>query len=326
MENRRRLESIQETSQVDPFAETQPAFPKNDLSDYQPIRVTPGPAVIPSTRKGKVRSRWGCILLLPLVFVLILLAAYLFIPARTNVILLGIDDRSPGAAVGRSDTMILVTFQPVRRYLGMLSIPRDLWVQVPGYGENRINTAHFFAEAQQSGSGPQAVKNAIGVNFNVAVQYFVRIRFDNFLAIIDAMGGVVIDLPEPISGYPAGSHSMNSEQALAFIRDRSGADDFSRMRKAQILLRSLAINTISPGNIQHWPEMARIGFSALETDIPVYLWPKLGFNLLVVGVDGIDSRIITREMVQPFVTNQGAQVLEPRWELIQPMILEMFGR
>jgi LCP family protein required for cell wall assembly len=207
----------------------------------------------------------------------------------------------------------------------MLSIPRDLWVQIPGYGENRINTAHFFAEAQQAGSGPQAVKTVIQVNFGVDVQHFVRVRFDNFLEIIDTMGGVDVNLPEGMSGYPAGTHHLDSEQALAFVRDRSGTDDFSRLVKGQILLRALVTSAFSPGNIPHWPGMAWIGFNAVETDIPIYLWPKMGLTLLLVGTDGIDGRVITRDMVSPFVTNEGAQVLEPRWELIQPLIQEMFA-
>jgi polyisoprenyl-teichoic acid--peptidoglycan teichoic acid transferase len=321
----------------DPFAETQPTYPQHltqpedDLANYQPIPVG---QILPSrpshnraSRLGKGCLGRGCWLVLPLALLaLVALVAYLLIPPRTNVLILGVDDRLPGGALGRSDTMILVTFQPAKRYIGMLSIPRDLWVQVPGIGPERINTAHFYAEAQQAGSGPQAAMEAVQSNFGVDVHYYVRARFDNFMEIVDVLGGVDVFLPEAMSGYPAGVNRLDAEQALAFVRDRSGSDDFSRMGRAQILLRSLMVTALSPVSIPKWPQMALVGLNAVETDIPIYLWPKYAITLLLVGMEGIDGRTITREMVFPFTTSGGAQVLEPRWDLINPVLLEMFGQ
>ena len=86
------------------------------------------------------------------------LAVYFFFPLRSNVLPLGADRTEGSEAYGRTDTMILSTIVPLKPYVGMLSIPRDLWVPIPGHGENRINTAHFFAELKEEkpGSGPQA--------------------------------------------------------------------------------------------------------------------------------------------------------------------------
>lgn len=310
----------------DPLAETQPTIPHDILSDYQAVGIPrEKQSRFPGWKLYTVRS-CGCLNAWLLLLVLIVLSVYLFLPLCTNVLILGIDDRTVGSAVGRSDTNILTTFQPYKRYIGLLSIPRDLWVQVPGYGENRINTAHFFAEAQQPGTGPQAAKEVVQTNFGVDVDYYIQVRFDNFKEIIDTLGGIQISLSEPMSGYPVGTHLLNSDQALAFVRDRVGSDDFSRMGRGQIFLRSLVKTALAPQNILHWPELCRVGFSAVKTDIPFYLWPKLGITTLFVGLDGIDSRIITREMVNPFVTSEGAQVLEPRWDIINPVLMEMFGQ
>jgi len=309
---------------VDPLADTQPTGISDSLSDYQPVRIgVPGRAKVERKRK---HPRFGCGCWWAVFLVLILSAAYLLIPLRTNIILMGIDDRLPGSAVGRSDTLLLFTLQPYRRYIGMLSIPRDLWVQIPGYGENRINTAHFFAEAAQQGSGPAAVKGAIDANFGVKVHYYLRVRFDNFKQLIDTMGGVEIRLSEPLSGYGAGTHLLNGEQALAFGRDRSGGDDFFRMRNAQILMRSMISTALSPRIVTHWPQMVRVTVDTIETDIPVLLWPKFGITFLLAGQEGITMRLLDREMVRPFQTADGAQVLAPRWEAIQPLISEMFGK
>ena len=207
----------------------------------------------------------------------------------------------------------------------MLSIPRDLWVTIPGVGENRINTAHFFAEAAQPGSGPQAVKDVIKLNFGVDVNYYVRARFDSFKEIITILGGVQINLPDPMGGYDAGTHVLDADQALAFVRDRtSGGDDFARMRQTQALVNGLIRTALIPANILKWPLMVNKAILALDTDLPFYLWPRLVAASFLAN--GIDGRVITREMVKPFTTNQGAQVLGPNWDLINPVLLEMFGQ
>src|SRR5512143_2909425 len=99
--------------------------------------------------------------------ILIGLGAYFLAPLRTNVLIMGIDRPPEGTAISRTDTLILMTVAPLKPYVGMLSIPRDLWVKIPGVGENRINTAHFFAEAQQKGAGPAAAMQTIRQNFGV---------------------------------------------------------------------------------------------------------------------------------------------------------------
>lgn len=314
-----------------PDAETQPAIPlvqpkpANDpLSDFQPIRRSPPPVTAQPGKKTSPRRGPGC--WLPLLLLVAVLATYFIFPIRTNIVLLGIDARQPGETLGRSDTMILLTLKPVGRYTGMLSIPRDLWVSIPGVGENRINTAHFFAEAAQNGSGPEAVKAVIQANFGVEVHYFVRARFDNFIQMIDMLGGVRITLDEKFGDYPAGTHLLDSAQALAFVRDRTtGGDDFGRMHQAQILVRGLIETALLPANISKWPEMSNMLSSTVETDIPVYLWPRLAAAVLFSMQDGFDGRVIGRDLVTPFTTAEGAQVLGPRWELIQPVVQEMFG-
>jgi LCP family protein required for cell wall assembly len=207
----------------------------------------------------------------------------------------------------------------------MLSIPRDLWVTVPGYGENRINTAHFFAEADQPGSGPEAAIETVEVNFKVPIHYYIRIRFQGLEKAIDTLGGVEVDLPSPMSGYSAGRHLMNGEQALAFVRDRQGSDDFSRMARGQLFLRSLMVKMVNPQTWIDLPAMLTALSDFIDTDIPFWLWPRLGLALLRSGPDGIESVVIDREMVNPFTTPGGAAVLGPNWEAINPVVGEMFA-
>ena len=144
----------------------------------QEVYRRPSPPPPPRRR----RRSFGCCggILAALLLVVLLAAAYLFFPFNTRMLLLGVDRAEDGSYTGRTDTIILVQVNPLRPDVRMLSIPRDLWVPIPGVGENRINTAHFFAEANQPGSGPQAVLDVIETNFGVRVGYYARVRFDGF--------------------------------------------------------------------------------------------------------------------------------------------------
>ena len=208
----------------------------------------------------------------------------------------------------------------------MLSIPRDLWVEIPGIGQNRINTAHFFAEAAVPGSGPKAALQAVKDNFGIDVGYYFRVKFNGFEDVIDAMGGVDLVLAEPTAGYPAGTHHLNGNKALAFARNRTGTDDFFRMAQGQLVIKSVFSQLLSPLKWFRLPAVLVAAARSIDTNVPVWLWPRLGFTLLRVGPSRIDSRSISREMVTPTITNQGADVLLPNWERINPVLLEMFGQ
>jgi polyisoprenyl-teichoic acid--peptidoglycan teichoic acid transferase len=266
----------------------------------------------------------GCLLVL-LISVILFGVAYLIFPSRERVLLLGIDRAPDGTAVSRSDTIILLQVNPLKPDVKMLSIPRDLWVPIPGVGENRINTAHFFAEAAEPGSGPQAVIETVALNFGIRPTYYARIQFDGFKDVIDAMGGLDLTLSQPQGGLEAGKHHLTGEQALAFARDRKGTDDFFRMNQGQLVILTAVRQFLNPLNFTHLPAVLAAAGQAIDTNLPIWDWPRIGLALLRAGTDGVDHRTLTREMAVPFTTSGGAQVLAPQWDLIHPLITEMFG-
>jgi LCP family protein required for cell wall assembly len=250
---------------------------------------------------------------------------YLLIPIRTNILLLGTDSRVEGDALGRTDTIILTTIVPLRPDIGMLSVPRDLWVSIPDNGENRVNAAFFFAEGTEPGTGATATSETIKVNFGVEMDYYLLIQFEGVREVVEALGGVEITLPEPMSGYGAGTHILDGEQALAFVRDRSGSDDFFRMQRGQIFIKSFWNQILNPSSWGKIPNIILVMSNFIETDIPFWIWPRLGIALLRVGPEGTDNRVISRDFVFPFTTSGGAQVLGPNWQAIDPMVSEIFA-
>jgi LCP family protein required for cell wall assembly len=289
------------------------------IESYQAIRIR--------TPKQK-RRRGGC--LLPLLLLLtvgcaVMMIFFLVLPTPVNFVVMGIDRVPDDSALGRTDTIIMVTVQPLKPYVGMLSVPRDLWVNIPYVGENRINTAHFFAEGNLPGSGPQALLDTITANFGVNIPYYVRFKFQGFQEVVKVLGGVDITLDRPMSGYDAGTHHLDEEQALAFVRDRAGSDDFFRMERGQIFIKAVAKQMLSPLTWPRLPAVVPVLLANIDTNLPVWQWPRLGMAVLRVGIDGIDNRTLNRDYVTGYITNEGANVLLPRWEVILPLVQEMFA-
>ncbi len=304
-------------------AKTQPMRSPDRMAQFQPVTIYMPPP--PPPRPGGCTLAVGLAIALPVLAAVLLLAVYLLAPLRTNLLILGIDRPPKGTVLSRTDTIILVGVTPTQPTIRMLSIPRDLWVPIPGQGENRINTAHFYAEASQPGSGPAAALKVVEDNFHVSVPFYVRFQFDGVVKVIDAMGGVDVDFPAAELGFDPGIHRLNGTQALAFVRDRKGTDDFFRMDHGQLLIKAVISQELKPAAWPRIPGLLAALDQATDTNIPAWDWPRLGVAVLRAGPTGIDNRILPREMATPFVTSGGADVLQPHWDLILPLVQQMFG-
>lgn len=297
-------------SNPDPWAETRP---------NQAVRLE-----LDSARKRRGCLPIGC---LTIVFIIAIIAAYFLFPSNQTILILGIDRSFENTAIGRSDTNILLGVRPLPGTVSVLSIPRDLWVNIPGYGENRINAAHFFGENDQAGTGPQLAVATIEDNFDLQVDHYVRIQLENFPQVVDAMGGVEIELETAMAGYPAGTHLLNGTEALAFVRDRAGTDDFFRMAQGQVFLKSFMRTLLNPSSVSNLPGILIASLDTIDTDIPIGQLPRVAVAVLRSYLtDQIEFVIIQREMVMPWLTPAGAQVLLPDWAQIQPLVRKEFGQ
>ena len=149
---------------------------------------------------------------------------------RVNILLLGSDSR-PGEKYGHTDTIILVTIDPISHTAGMLSIPRDLWVSIPGYGENRINQAYRFGEIEgYPGGGPALMRATLEANLGLPVHYYALVDFEGFKQLVDTLGGIDVCVPEMIDAaayygytpqaiYKTGYYSYVPEPAVEPAQD-----------------------------------------------------------------------------------------------------------
>jgi LCP family protein required for cell wall assembly len=241
-----------------------------------------------------------------------------------NIVLLG-SDRRPGSGAWRTDSMIVVSVDTEENVVRLLSIPRDLWVYIPGHGYNRINTADLWGELAKRGSGPERVKQTIHHNLGIPIHYYVRVDFQGFIKIIDAVGGVNIDVecPLPDINLSAGIQHMNGKQALRYSRSRKSTSDFDRGRRQRKVLMALWDQALTLDLIPRLPALWRAMDDAFETDLPL----DQVINLAYVGVQlkpqHILSRAIGSNQTQSWMTPEGAAVLLPREAEIRT-VLENF--
>jgi len=307
------------------------------MDAFQPIRVTRVPRPKPfNFLSGYALGFLGGAALLAAG---LLFLNFLFPPARLNVLLLGTDGRATDNGVARTDTIILATVNAADSYVGLLSIPRDLWVRLPDGSDNRINTAHFFAEANVRGSGPRAVVQTVSDNFGLSVHRYARIDFEGFVRIVDSVGGLTVDVKAPLVDYEyptaaygteevrfdAGVQHMNGARALQYARIRHGSSDFLRGKRQQAVIAAFAERLLQPDT---WPRLpillVAVGSSVQTNFTPIEVIRVLP-TLLVVGAEGIDRRVFDSNMVQSHTTATGAAVQLPIWSAINPVLLEMFG-
>ncbi len=262
---------------------------------------------------------------------------------HTNVLLLGLDRRPEEGYVVRSDVMILLTVCSPEPCIGAISIPRDLYVEIPGYGDGRINTAHFWGEVYKAQTeteegGPALAMHTVAQNLSVPVHHYARVDFDGFRAIVNAVGGIDVVVEKPIAddAYPtddygtthievfAGLQHMDGETALRYARSRSHASDLDRLGRQRQILTALIRRILDPKVWPNLPAIYRIVMDNVDTDMTFKDVMMLTPTLYRIGSDGIEYHVMGREMTDPWTTPAGNEVLLPRWEAIQPVIQELF--
>ncbi len=261
-----------------------------------------------------------------------------------NILLLGIDQRPGEKGYYRTDTMILVHVNPKTGDVGMISFPRDLWVQVPGYWETRINSAHVIGDAKgYPGGGPALAKKTVEQLIGQPVDYYVRINFEGFRRLLEEIGCIEIDVPKLIDdptfpddnyGYDPlylepGHYCMDADLALKYARTRHVDSDFGRMERQQQVLMAIKDKVLNTGELPRLvvraPVLLNILSDSVQTDMPLSEMIALANMARDLHLDHIRRLIIDVNMVEPTITDTGAAVLLPKMDRIQAAIHDFFA-
>lgn len=205
-------------------------------------------------------------------------------PPTTNILILGVDTRDDSgetADIARTDSIMIMSVNPSSRKVSLMSIPRDLFIDTPNYGYLRVNTVIREAELANEGTGVTELTTALENTFGIQIDHYVRLNFEAFVDVVDAVGGLKIDVKEQIKDYDyptedygtmyvefeVGEQKMDGDTALIYARTRHSDDDYHRAARQQQVVSALMGKLTNPFYIYRWPAVIVAVLDNLETDM-----------------------------------------------------------
>lgn len=246
---------------------------------------------------------------------------------RINFLVMGSDQRINDGGF-RTDAIILVSMNKETKSVSMISFPRDLYVYMPGWTHERINTAMFHG-------GFDLVSKTMQYNFGIVPKYYILVNFEAFQEMIDKLGGIEVEVASTFKDLyydgnykriPAGTAHMNGATALWYARSRQTSNDFDRTRRQQEVLHAIVKRLVSLDAIENAKEIYDIFITNVTTNLA---WSDIT-TLIPLAVQLTDTSKIQRYVIGPgevydWITPGGAMVLVPRQDKITALLKEALG-
>ncbi|MBW8010827.1 MAG: LytR family transcriptional regulator [Chloroflexi bacterium] len=242
---------------------------------------------------------------------------------QINILLMGSDQR-PYEGGFRTDVLLLATLNTNLGTVSLTSFPRDLFVYIPGWTMERINTAH-------ARGGFQLTELTFEYNFGVRPDYWVMINFNGFLTMIDALGGIDVQVGRTLSDQRdkfgvytvlAGIVHMDGETTLWYVRSRGTSSDFDRTRRQQEVLQAIFFKTLSLDGVTRAPQLYQQYIETVLTNLTLDdILPLLSLAPQLANGNGFSRYAVGPNQVTPWVNPfNGAQVLLPNQEAVRAIM------
>ncbi|MBM7584218.1 LCP family protein required for cell wall assembly [Bacillus pakistanensis] len=231
-----------------------------------------------------------------------------------KVLIIGSDHRQNDAA--RSDTLMVAQYHPPQQSLKILSIMRDTYVYIPGYGKSKINHSYSWG-------GEELLKTTIKENFNITIDHVVNIDFEGFVELVDSMipGGIEVSLTEKMINYwdwdkQPGQQRLHGEDLLQYVRFRGDeTNDFGRVDRQQEVMKKIQEEVL--GNIKSGDGLKTVinlikkGTNVVETDMQIHELIPYGASTIVNPIQSVETlRIPVRNSYKDVLTNNAGLVLQ----------------
>lgn len=261
---------------------------------------------------------------------------------RVTVLIMGIDRRPGEPFISRTDTMILASINTEDQTVSMLSIPRDLYVVIPGHGRDRINTAFVYGSGGNDPAGGAALAlQTVEYNLGVPIDHYFMVDFNAFIQTIDTLGGIDVYVPYDINdptypdmnyGFdplfiPTGQHLFDGATALKYARTRHQDNDFFRAQRQQQVILALRSRVLGLGvteMIRQGPTLYGRLKEGIRTDMSVEQMLQLAQVGKDVSDENIRNEVLDFDYVVAHTTEAGASVLVLVNEAAAPLIEELF--
>ncbi len=262
----------------------------------------------------------------------------------TNILLLGSDEEAGG--VSRADSIIIVSVNSRQKTAAMLSLPRDLYVHIPGWTMGRINQAIPVGDGRgHPEGGIGSLKDTILYNFGIPVHYYARIDFDGFKEIIDAIGGLEMAVSCELTDWrlkspdldihveenwerftlKQGVHHMDGDLALWYARSRLSTDDFDRNLRQQRVLQAILNQGVDLGLAKEVPSLWSAFQNTVETDMDIGRMLQLSTIAPTVRTNGVQHlHLIYGDIVPWTIPDTNSTVYLPNWFFAQQTVKRLF--
>ncbi len=262
---------------------------------------------------------------------------------RINVLLMGIDRRPGEPFISRTDSMMLLSINPQTNRAAIMSIPRDFYADIPGWGRDRINTA-FVKGALDGGpaGGAQLAMETVSLNLGVHVNHYVLVDFAAFIQGIDTLGGITVNVPYTINdptfpdmnyGYdplyiPAGPQLFDGTTALKYARTRHVDSDFGRAQRQQQVVLATRDRVLELGAeqlLRQLPALYQQLESGVRTDMTLAQVITLASASSQLPSENIGTLVLDFNYFVSYTTPQGASVLILQNDVAAPAIQALFA-
>ncbi len=263
--------------------------------------------------------------------------------SRVTILLMGIDRRCGEVGPVRTDSLMVLSVDPVGKTAAILSLPRDLWVEIPGFGVERINQAHYVGEIiEYPGGGPALAVDTVEAILGTDIQYFSTVNFQAFVEVVDLMGGITLNVPEAIDdpNYPdecygfdpfsigVGEQTLDGATALKYARTRATQNgDIARAARQQQVM--LAVRDAAVTQVGELLIKAPRVWDALNENVSttMQLEEALQLALLLPEIprENIRQGVIGDDYVFKVQNTDEQFVLVPRRQAIRDLRDELFA-
>ena len=249
--------------------------------------------------------------------------------SRVTVLVMGLDYRDWEAGeIPRTDTMMLATIDPITKTAGLLSIPRDMWVTIPGFDHAKINTAYYLGEVYNlPGGGPALAVQTVEEFMGVQIDYYAQVDFAAFVKFIDEIGGLDLKVEEErITVDPIGQgntvilyqgvQNLDGATTLAYARARyTEGGDFDRADRQQrvvlTVLEQITTFNMLPTLVTKAPKLYNELSSGIRTNMNITEAIQLARLAISIDRKAIKHEIITPDVVTQDVSPDGLSILVP---------------
>lgn len=256
-----------------------------------------------------------------------------------NVLLVGVDKRPDQKYGGRPDTILVAALSEQNGHLGLISVPRDLYVEIPDHGMDRINATFKVAESRNE-VPLELLSRVVSDTLKLPIRHKMSLNLDGFEQVIDALGGIDVDVPCPIAdnfldsrtesgrrmlNVGAGRQHLDGTNAGLYVRSRHGRSDFSRARRQQAVLFAIKRKFSSLEGLARVPVFLEELTPLITSDMTRRDVLRLLHAASSIQPEKIHGLVLGAAVAEPHRTEDGKAVLLPNYEAIDRSLRRLFS-